>query len=97
MIKEEQSKTAIRGYGLDFPSVGYTLSALERFMDVQEAHELWENVCKKCNISANTTDLNELETAYKELSNHKGRIRVLGRSLVIRLVAYRALRRKKDA
>ena len=84
----------IKGYDLDPPTKDYAVKALSRFMEESEAISLWESACITYNILANSTNLEELENVFKEISIKPGVVGVVGKSLVVRANSYKVLKMK---
>jgi len=86
----------IGGYNLDPPTSEYALQSLSKFLDKQEATNIWESACQAHNILPNTNQLDELKAVFEELSSKSGAIGVVGKSLVVRVNSYKLLTRKRN-
>ncbi len=92
----ETVNNRLKGYDLDPPTKDYAIKALSRFMDEEDARSLWESACVTHNILANSTNLEDLENVFKDLSVRSGVVGVVGKSLVVRANSYKILKMKSE-
>ncbi len=84
---------AVPGYRLAAPTEADLRFALDRHLGREQASDLWWELCGALKLprDGRSFDLAQVERLATHLETHPGALRIVGRSMLIRLRTYRLL------
>jgi len=86
----------VRAYRLAAPNKEAALISLNRIMDSEEAHQVWQMACERCKVSLHPVNLDELTLVFQYISTFSGNVGVIGKSLTVRINTYKILKRNEN-
>lgn len=81
-------------YNYDAPTREFAITLLIKSLGRAQAMSIWNEACRRAEVNHQTTNIEELERVFDQISQEPGAAGVLGKSLQVRISTYKTLNDK---